>query len=79
MTREFIVPVIQGDLIDDACSQLDYQLLVRCKDCKWHEQSEIFDSYCNNLCIEIPKDWFCADGERKPTQTNAKNDALDVR
>ena len=39
--------------------------LIRCKDCKWHEQSEKFDSYCNHLCTDVPEEWFCADGERK--------------
>ena len=72
MTREFIVPVVQGDLIDDACSQLDYKLLVRCKDCKHRGD--------RNKCIvsfvaekqEMPYffydnkgEWFCADGEQK--------------
>jgi hypothetical protein len=41
------------------------QELVRCKDCKHHETSEVFDSYCNNLCTDVPMDWFCADGVKK--------------
>ena len=62
------------------------QELVRCKDCKHRGNYEM----CVLAAISKEKDyplfiidnrgeWFCADGERKPTQTNAKNNALDVR
>ena len=54
-----------GAISDEIAEKRGLKELVRCKDCKWHEQSEIFDSYCNNLCIEIPKDWFCADGVKR--------------
>ena len=60
------------------------QEIVRCKDCKHGVKSPIFQYYpnltwCNKHSQPHDDDWFCADGERKPTQLNAKNDALDVR
>jgi hypothetical protein len=56
---------------------------ILCKDCKnCYEEGFV---NVRNVCEKHPEienpadDWFCADGERKPTQTNAKNNALDVR
>ena len=50
--------------------------LIRCKDCKWYDEQI---SLCDNCRLPRERTFFCADGERKPTQTNAKNNALDVR
>lgn len=39
--------------------------LVRCKDCRWHEQEQPGMVYCP--CIVggwVEDDWFCADGKR---------------
>ena len=47
------------------------QPLVRCKDCKHYNKER---KWCNWLSemYDQGEEWFCADGERKPTQTNAK-------
>ena len=45
--------------------------IVRCKDCKRY--------YANGgNCDQVLTDCFCADYDQKPTQTNAKNETLDV-
>lgn len=40
--------------------------VVRCKDCKHHENEEIGMVYCpNQIGGWVGENWFCADGERK--------------
>ena len=40
--------------------------VVRCKDCKYHEDEKIGMIYCQNAFGGwVWKNWFCADGERK--------------
>ena len=51
--------------------------IVRCKDC-W-KRGSYYDCMCYGSGMDKNDDWFCADGEQKPTQANAKNNALDVR
>lgn len=42
--------------------------VVRCKDCKHHENEEIGMVYCpNSIGGWVGENWFCADGERKET------------
>lgn len=42
------------------------QELVRCKDCVHHKDApQTTDVWCDRLDGLLPKDWFCADGERK--------------
>ena len=36
--------------------------LVRCKDCKYHDEED-GTNLCD--CDNRPDDWFCADGERR--------------
>lgn len=42
--------------------------VVRCKDCRHHEEEELGMVYCcmNAMIVGgwVPEDWFCADGER---------------
>ena len=62
----------------------DYTEIVRCKDCRHGyicENNVRCENRNNPAMIGQHNgfDWFCADGERKSTQTNAKNNALDVR
>lgn len=42
--------------------------IVRCKDCKMHNEWDVWDSTGYGRCIHlqrlVPPDWFCADGER---------------
>lgn len=56
------------------------QELIRCKDCKHFSPERIYMCRIHGSMFQ-PKDrnWFCADGEHKSTQTNAKNNVLDVR
>lgn len=40
--------------------------VVRCKDCKHHENEEIGMVYCpNQIGGWVKENWFCAEGERK--------------
>ena len=44
----------------------DVAPVVRCKDCKHHEDEEIGMVYCpNSIGGWVGENWFCADGERK--------------
>lgn len=54
-------------------------VVVRCKDCKHFKGGFCYNP--NTYDDEKTRgntvpDWFCADGERNPTQTNAQNNAL---
>ena len=43
--------------------------VVRCKDCKHHENEEIGMVYCPNAIGGwVGENWFCADGERKENE-----------
>ena len=40
--------------------------VVRCKDCRWHEQEQPGMVYCPDVVGSwVEDDWFCADGERR--------------
>lgn len=40
--------------------------VVRCKDCVHHKNApKTTDVWCDRLDGLLPKDWFCADGERR--------------
>ena len=76
----------QKFLADESGKITPLPVVVRCKDCIHMGKSE----KCVLAAISEEKnfplfmldnrgEWFCADGKRKPTQTNAKNNALDVR
>ena len=66
------------DTLENALSEQPQ--IVRCKDCKYcDDKSNTPWLNCMKLRMTTTPYWFCADGERKPTQTNAKSNALDVR
>lgn len=45
--------------------------VVRCKDCKSHEDEEIGMVYCpNTIGGWVGENWFCADGERKDNEND---------
>lgn len=45
---------------------IDAVPVVRCKDCKYHEDEENGMVYCSIPTGGwVDEDWFCADGERK--------------
>ena len=45
---------------------IDAVPVVRCRECKYHEDEEIGMVYCPNaLGGWVAENWFCADGERK--------------
>ena len=40
--------------------------VVRCRECKYHEEEEIEMVYCPNMIGGwVENEWFCADGKRK--------------
>ena len=52
----------------DHTPSVDAVEVVRCKDCVFSEPSDASDAYveCRQLFgMAIPKDWYCADGERR--------------
>ena len=45
---------------------IDAVPVVRCRECKHHEDEEIGMVYCPNMIGGwVVENWFCADGERK--------------
>lgn len=45
---------------------IDAVPVVRCRECKYHEDEEIGMVYCPNMIGGwVVENWFCADGERK--------------
>ena len=59
------VGLILAETVDNAPT-IDAVPVVRCKDCKYHEDEEIGMVYCPNaLGGWVRENWFCADGERK--------------
>ena len=55
----------------------DVAPVVRCKDCKFHEDEEIGMVYCpNTIGGWIGEDWFCADGERKDGTDSDTNGSI---
>ena len=62
------VGLILAETVDKAPT-VDAVPVVRCKDCKYHEDEEIGMVYCPNaLGGWVGENWFCADGERKGGQ-----------
>ena len=56
---------VDAKQISDAPT-VDAVPVVRCKDCKYHEDEEIGMVYCPNaLGGWVAENWFCAEGERK--------------
>ena len=56
---------VDAKQISDAPT-VDAVPVVRCKDCKYHEDEEVGMVYCPNaLGGWVGENWFCADGERK--------------
>ena len=50
---------------------IDAVPVVRCKDCKYHEDEEIGMVYCPNAFGGwVRENWFCADGKRKEGADN---------
>lgn len=47
--------------------RIEYIQIVRCKDCKYWYNGCCYSRVSNriNFTVEVPDDWFCADGERK--------------
>ena len=71
-----------ADAMDEMISTA-VQDVVRCKDCVCYKDCIFWNGShakcCEKHSLYPDENWFCADGERKPTQTNAKNNAMDVR
>ena len=57
--------LILAETVDKAPT-IDAVPVVRCRECKHHEDEEIGMVYCPNaLGGWVAEKWFCADGERK--------------
>lgn len=57
-----------GVKVEDA-SDADVVEVVRCKDCRYCGNDEMFDEmWCDGK--RVSADWFCADGERKDEVTD---------
>lgn len=58
-----------ADILSDALSEYqsaDMVEVVRCKDCVHHKNApQTTDVWCERIDGLLPKDWFCADGERR--------------
>lgn len=53
-----------GDLVEGLW--VGGKRLVRCKDCKYHEDEEVGMVYCPNIVGGwVREDFYCGDGERK--------------
>ena len=62
------VGLILAETVDKAPT-IDAVPVVRCRECKHHEDEEIGMVYCPNaLGGWVAENWFCADGERKEGQ-----------
>ena len=59
------VGLILAETVDKAPT-IDAVPVVRCRECKHHEDEEIGMVYCPNAFGGwVRENWFCADGERK--------------
>ena len=62
------VGLILAETVDKAPT-IDTVPVVRCRECKHHEDEEIGMVYCPNMIGGwVVENWFCADGERKEGQ-----------
>lgn len=61
------------DSIVDAQPTIEAVPVIRCKDCKHCDITEVFDAktaksrqelFCMRYGMDIPGDWYCADGEK---------------
>lgn len=61
MIREYIIKVDEDkkDIMGDCPLVEKPKELVRCKDCKYHDEED-GKNFCD--CGDRPDDWFCADG-----------------
>lgn len=65
MIREYIVK-ISDEVMENEIEDRP-QELVRCKDCKYKEESvsPSWEAWCNRLHCGCDLEWFCADGEKR--------------
>lgn len=61
MIREYIIK-ISDEVMENEIADSPKEL-VRCKDCKKRNSWECWQYFFGRL--NIPDEWFCADGERK--------------
>ena len=58
------------DMVDEQPT-VDAVPVVRCKDCRYHEQEQPGMVYCPaTVGGWVENDWFCKGGERKDDETN---------
>lgn len=72
-TTKLTVPIIlEWKDIEAYMAQHDIVEVVRCKDCKYHEDEAPGMLWCPHIAgCWVNENWFCADGGRKETdETN---------
>ena len=53
-------------LMADALAMLKEQSqIVRCKDCKWHDNADISSKWLPCISMKTNPNWFCADGVKR--------------
>lgn len=67
-----------GDAFLLAMEALKQPEIVWCKDCRWWHESKTNNGFgdcgqANGITLKS-SDWFCADGERKASKVNEKDD-----
>ena len=61
---EYIIKVSDTVYMDGHQNIIEKRDLVRCKDCKFIDESVKTRFFCGRLARCVDADWFCADGER---------------
>lgn len=64
---KLLVPVlVDWENIKCYMEMHDIVEVVRCRDCRWHEQEQPGMVYCPRIVGNwVEEGWFCADGERR--------------
>lgn len=61
-----VIHYYDGEEVIKNAPTIDAVPVVRCRECKHHEDEEIGMIYCPNVLGGwVAENWFCADGERK--------------
>lgn len=65
MKAEYIIAIDGEPDITGGYPIKDKRELIRCKDCKWHDNADDSPKYLPCMEMRTNQNWFCADGERK--------------
>ena len=71
MAEVLTVPILlEWKDVEAYMAQHDIVEVVRCKDCKHHEDAGPGMVYCPDVGCCVREDFFCADGERRDDATD---------